>query len=159
MKRFSDYIEALCREHKMVAHKDCECHFSCLVSDFDSKLQRVMHYPCVGLDLDGFRLEGTPGNLLQVPVFNLYFLVHVKDHGNLQEKLRAFSTTQIIMQDFLARMQRDRENVVSPVERFSLLGSEAFRIEFTDAALYGWMISIENPVSFNTANCNHNFEI
>ena len=157
MDRFARYIEELCREHKLVKHSDEECHFSSLVSDFDNKLQRKMCYPCVAIDTDGFRIGGSAGNVMQTPQFNMYFLQHVRDHGDLQEKLNAFDSTLTILNDFVARMMRDKMKGREPVARFSMIGAEAYRIEFTDAALYGWGIALELPISFNTLNCNNNF--
>lgn len=154
---FPEYIESLCREHKLVKHSDDECHFSNLVSDFDNKLQRLMHYPCVGIDTDGFSVAGASDNEMAVHEYNLYFLTHVRDHGSLSEKMKAFSTTYAILEDFIGRFKRDAERGVSPMERFSMEGGGASRIEFTDNALYGWVLSINLPKRIFALNCNSNF--
>lgn len=158
MMEFPEYIDALCREHKLVGHSDEECHFSNLVSDFDNKLQRIMHYPCVGIDTEGFSVEGSFDNELQHDTYNLYFLTHVRDHGSLEDKLKAFKLTYTIMLDFIGRFKRDAERGISPMERFAMLGSEATRIEFTDNALYGWVLSIPHIKRIFTLNCNENFK-
>lgn len=157
MMEFSEYIDSLCREHKLVQHSDKECHFSNLISDFDNKLQRVMHYPCVGIDTEGFSIEGSFDNELQADVFNIYFLTHVRDHGSLAEKMSAFKLTYQILIDFVGRFKRDSEHGVEPMTRFSMLGSEATRIEFTDNALYGWVLSITVNSRIFALNCNGNF--
>lgn len=154
---FEKYVEDLCREHKMVAHSEAECHFSNLISDFDNKLQRIMHYPSVGIDTEGFTINGGPGFELRQDNYNLYFLDHVRDHGDLNEKLHAFAITALIMHDFIARFKRDRVKGIEPMERFSMDGATATRIEFADNALYGWVISFPLAQPINSLNCNNNF--
>lgn len=154
---FVEYIENLCKEHALVKHSSTECHFSNLASDFDSKLQRIMHYPCVGIDTDGFEVINESGTNKLSEIYNLYFLSHVRDHGSLAEKLSAFSTNRTILNDFLARFVRDRQAGNAVMADFLPAGAEATRIEFSDAALYGWAISVRIPVTLNYLNCNNNF--
>lgn len=156
MTKFSEYIDALCREHAMVRHSDEECHFSDLSSDFANKLKRIMHFPCVSIDTDGFIVTGTPSNMGIRNAFNIYFLEHVRDTGNHAEVMAVFSRTRVIMFDFLRRMQRDRRNGVAAVAHFELAGTEGTRIEFKDAALYGWALSVLVTAPFNDLLCNDN---
>lgn len=153
---FPSYIEGLCREHKWVRHSDSECHFSNLVSDFDNKLQRIMCYPCVGIDTDGFYIDAP--NDLETHQYNLYFLQHVRDHGDINEKLHAFGLTYQLLEDFMARFKRDKVDGKDPMCFFDGGGAEAARIEFTDNALYGWVLSIKLPQRISYLNCNNNFE-
>lgn len=152
---FPGYIDKLCREHKWIRHSDNECHFSNLISDFDNKLQRIMNYPCVGIDTDGFYVDGP--NELETHQYNMYFLQHVKDHGDINEKLHAFGLTYQILEDFIARFKRDKMAGLHPVQFFDGNGMEAARIEFADNALYGWVLSIKLPQRISYLNCNNNF--
>ena len=157
MTTFSQYIEALCREHALIRHTDGECHFSDLTSDFENKVKRLMHYPCVSLDTDGFVFTGGPGNKWMRDQYNLYFLEHIRDTGSYASVMEAFARTRGIMTDFLRRMERDRKACVQPMAAFELVGTEGTRIEFKDAALYGWAVSVLVPTTFNDVLCNENF--
>ena len=115
MTTFSQYIEGLCREHALIKHTDNECHFSDLTSDFENKLKRLMHFPCVSIDTDGFLFTGTPGNKWMRDKYNIYFLEHIRDAGNYMEVMAAFARTRNLMLDFLRRMERDRKACIQPM--------------------------------------------
>ena len=157
MTTFSQYIEGLCREHALIKHTDNECHFSDLTSDFENKLKRLMHFPCVSIDTDGFLFTGTPGNKWMRDKYNIYFLEHIRDAGNYMEVMAAFARTRNLMLDFLRRMERDRKACIQPMSAFELVGTEGTRIEFKDAALYGWAVSVLVLTPFNDVLCNENF--
>ena len=159
MRQFSEYIDNLCREHKLIRHTDEACHFSDLTSDFENKLKRKMHFPCVSLDTDGFSIENAGGQKYKRERFNLYFLDHVRDAGNYEEIVRVFNRTCGIMEDFLRRMQRDKKALVDPLTHFEITGSEGTRIEFHEAALYGWAVTVLVATPFNDVLCNQNFKI
>lgn len=155
MDKFSEYIEDLCRKHTAVRHSECECHFSNLLSDFDNKLKRVMHYPCVGIDTEGFRIDGSSGNFLLENAINVYFLDHVSDHGSLSLKMEAFYKTRRIMMDFMRQFMRDKKAGIAPMDRFTPIGNEGTRIEFTDNALYGWVLAINVPEVIYDLDCSY----
>ena len=159
MRKFNEYIDELCREHKLIRHADEACHYSDLTSDFENKLKRVMNYPCVSLDTDGFIMENVGGQKFKRERFNLYFLDHVRDAGNYDEIVKAFTKTCVVMEDFLRRMERDKKALVEPLTHFELAGSEGTRIEFREAALYGWAVTVLVPTPFNDVLCNQNFKI
>ncbi len=158
MRKFNEYIDELCREHKLIRHSDEACHYSDLTSDFENKLKRVMNYPCVSLDTDGFIMENVGGQKFKRERFNLYFLDHVRDAGNYDEIVKAFNKTGGIMNDFMRRMLRDSKACVEPLAHFELAGSEGVRIEFREAALYGWAVTVLVPTPFNDVLCNNNFK-
>ena len=158
MRQFSEYIDELCREHALIKHTDEECHFSDLTSDFENRLKRKMNFPCVSLDTDGFTIKGEPGSRKINDFFNLYFLDHVKDTGNYTELATVFARTRTIMLDFLRRMVRDYRDIIDPMESFDIVGAEATRVEFKDAGLYGWVVSVLVPTAFNHQRCNDNFK-
>ena len=62
------------------------------------------------------------------------------------------------MEDFLRRMERDRKSLVEPLTHFELAGSEGTRIEFREAALYGWAVTVLVATPFNDVLCNNNFK-
>ena len=157
MKSFSEYIDELCREHELIKHADEACHFSDLTSDFQNRLKRKMNFPCVSLDTDGFSMESIGGVKYKRERFNLYFLDHVRDAGDYAEIVEVFTRTQCIMEDFLRRMERDRKALQNPLTYFELAGTEGVRIEFREAALYGWAISVLVPTPFTDVLCNTNF--
>ena len=156
--RFNEYIDSLCREHRLIRHADEACHYSDMTSDFENKLKRKMNFPCVSLDTDGFVIEDVGGVKYKRERFNLYFLDHVRDAGNYDEIAGAFKRTGGIMEDFLRRMERDRKALVDPMTHFTIAGSEGTRIEFREAALYGWCISVLVPTPFIDILCNWNFK-
>ena len=158
MRNFNEYIDGLCREHKLIGHSDKECHFSDLTSDFGNKLKRLMHYPCVSLDTDGFVMESVEGVKYTCDQYNLYFLEHVRDTGDYVSVMQAFAQTRGIMTDFLRRMERDRRALVDPMTHFELAGTQGTRIEFKDAALYGWAVSVLVTTPFIDLLCNENFQ-
>lgn len=158
MRKFNEYIDELCREHKLIRHADEACHYSDLTSDFENKLKRVMNYPCVSLDTDGFIMENVGGQKFKRERFNLYFLDHVRDAGNYKEIVKAFNKTGGIMDDFMRRMLRDCKACVEPLAHFELAGSEGVRIEFREAALYGWAVTVLVTTPFNDVLCNNNFK-
>lgn len=157
MKQFSEYIDDLCREHRLIKHSDSECHYSDLTSDFQNKMKRKMHFPCVSLDTDGFTIESVQGTKYVRERFNLYFLDHVRDAGDYAEIVDTFTRTLCIMNDFLRRFERDRKALRDPLTHFELAGTEGTRIEFREAALYGWAISVLVPTPFIDQLCNENF--
>ena len=158
MRKFNEYIDELCREHKLIRHADEACHYSDLTSDFENKLKRKMNFPCVSLDTDGFIMENVGGQKFKRERFNLYFLDHVRDAGNYDEIVKAFNKTVVIMEDFLRRMERDKKACVEPLTHFELAGSEGTRIEFREAALYGWAVTVLVATPFNDVLCNNNFK-
>lgn len=157
MKQFNEYIDELCQEHRLIQHSDTECHFSDLTSDFENKLKRLIHYPCVSLDIDSFNIESIEGQKYVHMTYNLYFLNHVKDAGNYAELAYVFNQTYVIMTDFLRRMERDRKALVDPMTHFRLANTIGTRIEFREAALYGWAISVLVSIPFYDLLCNENF--
>lgn len=158
MRQFNEYIDNLCREHELIRHSNEACHFSDLTSDFENKLKRKMNFPCVSLDTDGFIIENVGGQKYKRERFNLYFLNHVRDAGSYDEIVKVFNTTNGIMDDFLRRMERDRKALVDPLTHFEIAGSEGTRIEFREAALYGWAVTVLVATPFNDVLCNHYFE-
>lgn len=158
MRQFSEYIDHLCREHRLVRHADEACHYSDMTSDFENKLKRKMNFPCVSLDTDGFTIENVEGSKYKREHFNLYFLDHVRDAGNYDEIMKVFNKTCVIMEDFLRRMERDKKALVDPLTHFEIAGSQGTRIEFREAALYGWCISVLVPTPFIDILCNENFK-
>ena len=58
---FSEYIEDLCRRHRLVKHSDDEVHFSDLADDAQNKYAHSMNYPCVVLDEGDFDIRGAEG--------------------------------------------------------------------------------------------------
>lgn len=157
MKQFNEYIDKLCREHRLIKHSDTECHYSDLTSDFENKLKRKMHFPCVSLDIEGFTIENVSGQKYVRMRYNLYFLNHVRDVGNYDEIVSVFNQTNVIMVDFMRRMERDRKALVDPLTHFELAETEGTRIEFREAALYGWAISVLVSTPFIDLLCNENF--
>ena len=155
---FNEYIDGLCREHAQIQHSDQECHFSDLTSDFQNKIKRQMHFPCVSIDTDGFVIEKVDGTTYIREEYNLYFLDHVRDTGNYAEVMSAFCLTREIMADFLRRMVRDKKACVQPLTHFDIAGTAGTRIEFKDAALYGWAVRVLVPNTFVDLLCNENFK-
>lgn len=157
MKRFSEYIDELCREHKLIRHSDEACHYSDLTSDFQNRLKRTMHYPCVSLDTDGFAIESVNGSKYVRERFNIYFVDHCRDVGNYKEVTGIFVRMRSIADDFLRRMDRDKHNLVDPLTHFNLEGTEGTRIEFHEAALFGWAVTVLVTTPFNNVLCNNIF--
>lgn len=157
MKQFSEYIDELCREHRLIRHSDEECHYSDLTSDFQNRMKRKMHFPCVSLDTDGFSIESVEGAKYVRERFNLYFLEHVRDAGDYAEIVSTFTRTLGIMNDFLRRFERDRKALRDPMTHFELAGAEGTRVEFREAALYGWAVSVLVSIPFIPLLCNENF--
>lgn len=158
MKHFNEYIDELCREHRFIRHSDESCHFSDLTSDFENKLKRTMNYPCVSLDTNGFVIDSVDGVKYKQERFNLYFLDHVRDVGNYYEIVTVFNRTRCILEDFLRRFERDRKALVEPLTHFDVAGSDATRIEFREAALFGWAVTVLVTTPFIDVLCNHNFD-
>jgi len=158
MKTFSKYIDELCRDHVLIKHADEACHFSDLTSDFQNRLKRKMCYPCVSLDTDGFSIESVQGAKYVRERFNLYFLDHVRDAGDYDEIANVFTQTRCILNDFLRRFERDRKALREPMTHFEIAGTEGVRIEFREAALYGWAISVFVTSPFSDSLCNKNFK-
>lgn len=119
MSDFSNYMEELAREHKLVGHSEEECHFSDMASDLAQKLRRKMCYPCVAVDCEGFSVAGTSGNMMLREVYDIYVLAHVRDTGDQAEVRETLAHSREILKDILRRMVRDkaRGNLPWPFSR------------------------------------------
>lgn len=153
-----EYFELLVTEHTMVRHRpETEPHFACSMDDAATLMARRLHYPAVFLDEGDMVVTGTAGGELLQRQYGLAFAAHVQDSGNEAEKEAAFSATETIMIDFLARMIRDKSKGLAPVRRFSPFGAEAHRVELADAGLYGWLLLFTLDTNLCTVD-SHNFE-
>lgn len=158
MSDFSNYMEELAREHKLVGHSEEECHFSDMASDLAQKLRRKMCYPCVAVDCEGFSVAGTSGNMMLREVYDIYVLAHVRDTGDQAEVRETLVHSREILKDILRRMVRDKARGESPVAFFEAADTEGFPVFFREMALYGWGLSVIVPEMLNTHLCNDHFE-
>lgn len=153
-----EYFEQLATEHTLVKHSAAEPHFGCSLDDASTLMARRLYYPAVFLAEGDMVVNGSAGNELLNREYSLVFATHVKDSGNETEKASAFDLTETLLRDFLGRMFRDRQKGVSPMVRFSPLGSSAYRVELSEAGLYGWILTFSLSINLSKLNCNQNFE-
>ncbi len=152
-----DYFQSLAAEHTMVQHRSEEAHFASSLDDAATLMARRLHYPAMFLDEGDISFEGTTGNVLMLREYAIAFVDHVKDAGNEAEKNTAFETTFTIMRDTVARMVRDKTDLVQEVRHFDPIGAEAHRVELSEAGLYGWVFLFSLPTNLSTLNCNEHF--
>ena len=155
---FSEYLEDLCRRHRLVKHSDDEVHFSDLADDAQNKYAHSMNYPCVVLDEGDFDIRGAEGQPEMVDVCSVLFLTHVRDSADADEVKGAFALTRRICLDFLKKFVRDRKAGTRPLTRFKAVGSQGTRIYLQDAGLYGYILMFEHPEIFIDKDCDNSFE-
>lgn len=149
-----EYFELLAAKHLSVKHTDEKPHFACSVDDAETLMARKLYYPAIFLDEGDILFTGSAGNELVEREYSLAIVTHVKDAGNKNEIAAAFSTTEDIMHDVVARMVQDRRKGLEPVRRFSVIGSEAHRVELVEAGLYGWIVLFSLSTKFCDISTN-----
>lgn len=159
MNTFEEYIEELSRQHPAILHEEGgKCHFSCLADDSQTKFARTMHYPCVVVDSGDFSFMGTTGNVMLNSDFSVMFLQHVRDTGNNSEVRKAFGDMKKVLLDFAKKFSRDKRKLKYRfLNRFVLVGSEAHRIFFKDAGLYGYVFFLNTDEGFADVDCDNVF--
>lgn len=154
--KFRDLIKFLAENHPSVMHTDDKQHFACSLDAAENAYARNMCYPCVALDLGDMRIDSAP---MVDRSITLMFMHHVTDTGSESEKENAFSLTGDIAIDFLAQLDSiaERHQEQNFLARFDVNGTDLIRVEFDEAALYGWMVRFSHTFSLNTIICEHHF--
>lgn len=152
MVSINEYFETLAEKH--LGHTPEECHFS-NAAVFSAKVTRIMKYPCMGVDVDGWTVSGQNGNEFITVLYNMYFLSHVRDTHSLVELEKAFNENFLTAMRVLHDMRElaSKNDPWTPARYFEFNGSEGARIEFQDAALYGYAVSVVFKIPFDYAFC------
>ena len=154
-----EYIKYLAEQHSLVHHDDNgECHFSSLSEEAQNLFARKMHYPCVVYsagDIDFAHASSISTAQREVTIL---VLDHCKDSGNYNLIRHIFDSTEKIMKDFMARMERDKRKSVQPIRRFNYDGAEAHQIYLESAGLYGWALIFMLAEPFFTGDCDSIFD-
>lgn len=146
----SEYIESLAE--KFLGHSSDSCHFSD-ASVFSTRVPRVMKYPCVGMDTEGWVMTGAAGADMITFQLNLYFLSHVRDTGSFEALEKCFQENFRNAMIFLGTMAKDKKAMKVPAMNLDISSCEGTRIEFKDAALYGYAVGINASIPFEWMVC------
>lgn len=147
MKDINKYFESLAVKH--LGHSELDCHFSD-ASVFANRVPRVMNYPCMGIDVEGFGISGQNGNEQITVQYIMYILSHVRDTSNFVELQKVFNSTYHTALSILKDIRKDD---TAPACYFDFLGTEGTRIEFKDAALYGYALAMTIHLPFDFVTC------
>ena len=151
MKNINKFFESLAEKH--LGHSELDCHFSD-ASVFSSRVPRLMHYPCMGIDVVGFGIVGQIGNEFISVHYILLILEHVRDTGSFDELQKVFSETYNISLKIIREIKDASSDFSSPARFFDFNNTEGTRIEFKDAALYGYAIGMNFKLPFDYVTCN-----
>lgn len=147
MKSISTYFEELAA--LFLNHSENDCHFSD-ATVFSARVPRVMHFPCMGIDVDGFVVSGQPGNEKVVMQYNVYIVDHVRDTGSFDQLQQVFGSSYTTVMKILKHMKADNSQ---PACYFDFSSVEGSRIEFKDAALYGYAVTMTFQLPFDLMAC------
>lgn len=147
MTSVSAYFEKLAE--KYLNHCIDSCHFSD-ASVFATKVPRQMNFPCMGIDIEGFAISGLPGAQFITQQYNVYILDHVRDTGAFEELQKAFSASYLTAMKIIKDIRHD-DSV--PARYFDFESVVGTRIEFRDAALFGYAIGITFQIPFDLFVC------
>ena len=152
MLTIRDYFEKLAEE--FLRHSPDECHFSDALN-YNPKLARLMHYPCMRFDVGNFAMGGQPGSESMTVIYNLYFLSHVRDTHDLEEIDKVFAETYRLALRVIKRMKDAvaENDPSSPARYFDFSTVEGERIEFADAGLFGYAVTFAFRLPFDYMAC------
>ena len=148
--RLADYIEQLCREHKMVQHSDGERHFVNLNDDKRNMgLAQELRYPAVYFEATDFVLRAASDQIVRDYTCHMEVFEHVSDTGDYGE--------------IVARMMHDRTRRAQDLKWLLRMASptaiKVVPLQNEHNALYGYMAEFTVPLPGCTKESINNFKI
>ena len=106
IKKFSAYIEQLCRRHKKLRHTDEDRHFVNLNEDSkDTSLVDELRYPAVFFETTGYKISGSSiDEMKKTYTCHIEAFTHVSDTGDYGEVESALSETEQILYGWMAEV-------------------------------------------------------